>query len=146
MMNKVCFKKMRDNAILPTRGDGEAAGIDLYACVDPYEAIKPGDTKMIPTGVACEFPTGYFGLMFPRSSVGVKRHLVLANTAGVIDYSYNGEIMMAFTNVGDETQVINPGERLAQLILLPYVTYDIIETDTLTETDRGEGGFGSTGR
>lgn len=138
-------KKMRDNSILPTRGDSKAAGIDLYACIDNPVTILSNATVMIPSGIACEFPEGYFGLMLPRSSVGVKRKLTLANTAGVIDESFRGEIMMAFKNNGDVYQTIEPGERLAQLILLPYFTYDIVETDTLSTTERGEGGFGSTG-
>lgn len=139
-------KKMRDNSILPTRGDSKAAGIDLYACIDKPVTILPNATVMIPSGIACEFPEGYFGLMLPRSSVGVKRKLTLANTAGVIDESFRGEIMMAFKNNGDVYQTIEPGERLAQLILLPYFTYDIVETDSLSTTERGEGGFGSTGK
>lgn len=138
-------KKVRDNAILPTRGSEQAAGVDLYACIPGSTTILPGATAMIPTGIACDFPEGYFGLMLPRSSVGAKRHLSLANTAGILDHDYNGEIMMAFKNEGTIYQTIEPGERLAQMILLPYITYDIIETDTLTETERGEGGFGSTG-
>lgn len=139
------IKKMRDNAILPTRGDSESAGVDLYACIDESVTILPKRTAWIPTGIACDFPEGYFGLVLPRSSVGAKRRLTLANTAGVIDHSYNGEIMMVFENDSDVYQTIEPGERLAQMILLPYITYDIIETDTLIETERGEGGFGSTG-
>lgn len=138
-------KKVRDNAILPTRGDSEAAGIDLYACIDKPITIQPGQTIMIGSGIACEFPNGYFGAVVPRSSVGIKRHLTLPNNLGVIDYSFRGEIMMAFTNVGEDGQTINPGERLAQMILLPYVTYNIVETDTLSETERGIGGIGSTG-
>jgi len=138
-------KKMRDNSILPTRGDSKAAGIDLYACIDKPVTILPNATVMIPSGIACEFPEGYFGLMLPRSSVGVKRKLTLANTAGVIDESFRGEIMMAFKNNGDVYQTIEPGERLAQLILLPYFTYNIVETDSLSTTERGDGGFGSTG-
>lgn len=139
-------KKMRDNSILPTRGDSKAAGIDLYACIDKPITILPNATVMIPSGIACEFPEGYFGLMLPRSSVGVKRKLTLANTAGIIDESYRGEIMMAFKNNGDVYQTIEPGERLAQLILLPYFTYNIVETDSLSTTERGKGGFGSTGK
>lgn len=139
-------KKVRDNAILPTRGDSEAAGIDLYACIDKPITIQPGQTIMIGSGIACEFPNGYFGAVVPRSSVGIKRHLTLPNNLGVIDYSFRGEIMMAFTNVGEDGQTINPGERLAQMILLPYVTYNIVETDTLSETERGAGGIGSTGK
>lgn len=140
------IKKMREDAIIPTRGESEAAGIDLYACLPKTVTLIPGSSLMIPTGIACEFPEGYFGLMLPRSSVGVKRHMSLLNTAGVIDNGFRGEIMMAFKNDGIHNQVIEPGERLAQLILLPYVKYDIIESDELDETERGEGGFGSTGR
>lgn len=140
------IKKIKDNAILPTRGDSDAAGVDLYACIDQPITILPNRTEWIPSGIACDFPDGYFGLVLPRSSVGAKRHLSLANTAGVIDHSFNGEIMMVFKNDGDVYQTIQPGERLAQMILLPYVTYNITETDFLTETERGEGGFGSTGR
>lgn len=163
-------KKMRDNAILPMRGTVESAGIDLHACIKDVESfmvyntnnvgietkrerpddetiiIPPGYTVMIPTGIACDFPKGYFGMMFPRSSVGTKRGLVLANTSGIIDNDYRNEIIMAFKNTGDGGRLIQHGERLAQLILLPYVTYNIVETDTLTETERGEGGFGSTGK
>ena len=141
------IKKMRDNAILPTRGSEKAAGIDLYACIDtPYQEIYPNHTVMIPTGIACDFPEGYFGAMAIRSSVGAKRHLVLANQLGVLDEDYKGEIMMAITNLSPNVQIIEPGERLAQMILLPYVSYNIVETDTLSETERGEGGFGSTGK
>lgn len=139
-------KKVKDNAILPTRGSEKAAGIDLYACIDEPVNVAVGNTVIIPTGIACEFPKGYFGAVVPRSSVGIKRHLTLSNCVGVIDEDYRGEIMMAFTNIGNEAQVINPGERLAQMVLLPYVLFNIEETDTLTETERGEGGFGSTGK
>lgn len=140
------IKKMRDNAIIPTKGDPEAAGIDLYACVDNDVTILPNTTVIIPTGIACEFPKGYFGLVVPRSSVGIKRHLSLENTVGIIDASYRGEIMMCFCYNSNKYETIKPGERLAQMILLPYVTYDIVETDTLSDTERGDGGFGSTGR
>ncbi len=139
------IKKMRNNAIIPTKGDTEAAGIDLYACIDEPITIASGNTAKIPSGIACEFPKGYFGLVVPRSSVGAKRRLKLANTAGIIDNSYRGEILMIFANENKIPQTINPGERLAQMILLPYVTYNIVETDSLSETERGEGGFGSTG-
>lgn len=139
-------KKIRDNAIIPTRGSKEAAGIDLYACIESPVTILPGRVGKISSGIACDFPEGYFGLVVPRSSVGVKRELGLVNTLGVIDHDYNGEIIMFFKNYGDQYQTIQPGERLAQMILLPYVIYDIVETDSLEETERGEGGFGSTGR
>lgn len=139
-------KKIRDNVILPTRGDSEAAGIDLYANIDGPISVDPGATVTIPSGIACEFPKGYFGAVVPRSSVGIKRHLSLPNSVGIIDWAYRGEIMMAFTNIGTTAEIIEPGERLAQMILLPYVIYDIVETDTLSETERGEGGIGSTGK
>lgn len=139
-------KKLRDNVILPTRGSKQAAGIDLYACIDGPITVDPGATVVIPSGIACEFPEGYFGAVVPRSSVGIKRHLSLPNNLGVIDNDYRSEIMMAFTNIGTTAEIIEPNERLAQMILLPYVIYDIVETDTLSETERGEGGIGSTGK
>lgn len=149
-------KKMRENAMLPTRESAEAAGVDLYACDgkenfgeeigEKLYLINPNESVMIPTGIACEFPEGYFGAMIPRSSVGAKRNLVLANTLGVLDHDYRGEIMMVFRNEGDKPQIIKPGERLAQMILLPYIKYDTVEVDELSETERGNGGFGSTGK
>ena len=139
-------KKVRDNATIPTRGSEKAAGIDLYACLPAEVILVPGESILIPTGIACEFPEGYFGGIVPRSSVGIKRHLMLSNNFGVIDADYTGEIMLGFTNVGDDDQVIYPNERLGQMILLPYIIYDIVETDTLSKTERGEGGFGSTGK
>lgn len=138
-------KKMRDNAIMPTRGDSEAAGIDLYACINEEVLVEPNKIVKIPTGIACEFPKGYFGAIVPRSSVGIKRCLTLPNNVGVIDNLYRGEILMAFHNIGTQTETIKPGERLAQMVLLPYVIYNIEETDSLSETERGEGGIGSTG-
>lgn len=142
------IKKLRDTATVPTFGDSEAAGIDLYADIGNDKAeirVFPRGKVMIRSGIACEFPEGYFGLILPRSSVGVKRNLMLSNNAGVIDNSYRGEIMMSFLNTGDTDQVIKHGERLAQMILLPYTHYSIVETDVLSDTERGEGGFGSTG-
>ncbi len=139
-------KKVKENAILPTRGSKEAAGIDLYACLDEEKIdLVSGCTYMIPTGIACDFPEGYFGLVAVRSSVGVKRGLRLGNQLGVIDQDFKGEIMLGIYNGGNNVATIKNGERLAQMILLPYVTYNIVETDTLSETERGEGGFGSTG-
>ena len=140
-------KRVRDNAILPTRGSEEAAGIDLYACLDTsYVKLDINEVRMIPTGIACDFPKGYFGQVSVRSSVGTKRELRLANQIGVIDNDYKGEIMLAIYNGGEAPAIIEQGERLAQMVLQPYVTYDIVETDTLSETERGAGGFGSTGR
>lgn len=140
------IKKMKDNAILPTRGSEQAAGIDLYACIDAPITIEPGQTVMFSSGIACEFPEGFWGMVVPRSSVGIKRHLTLPNNVGVIDNDYRNEIFIAFTNVGDKPEVVNPGERVAQMILLPYYTYNIVEAQELSSTERGEGGIGSTGK
>ena len=141
-------KRLTETAILPTFGDPDAAGCDLYADLNGENSIivRPESLVAISTGIACEFPEGYFGMVVPRSSVGTKRGLVLANTVGIIDNSYRGDIMMIFRNASDDTQEIHHGERLAQMILLPYVKYSIEDTDTLSETERGEGGFGSTGK
>ena len=141
------IKKLIDSAKLPTFGDSEAAGCDLYANLDS-DKIKlfPRQSVLIHTGIACEFPDGYFGLVVPRSSVGTKRHLMLANTVGVIDNSYRGEIMLVFTNMSDQDQYIENGERLAQMILLPYIHYNVVESEELSDTERGTGGFGSTGK
>lgn len=140
------IKKMNDNAILPTRGDTEAAGIDLYACIPDKLEIAPGSSVLIGTGIACEFPEGYFGAVVVRSSIGIKRHLALSNQVGVIDNSYRNEILVSLTNMGDMYETISPNERVAQMILLPYVKFDITEADELSETERGMGGIGSTGR
>lgn len=139
-------KKMRDDAVLPTRGSEEAAGVDLYACIPDTIELFPGQKAMIPTGIACDFPEGYFGMVAIRSGTGVKRGLRLGNQLGIIDADYKGEIMLGIYNGSDEVQIISPKERLAQMILLPYITYNIVETDTLADTERGEGGFGSTGK
>ena len=140
------IKKMNNNAILPTRGDTEAAGIDLYACIPDTLEIAPGSSVLIGTGIACEFPEGYFGAVVVRSSIGIKRHLALSNQVGVIDNSYRNEILVSLTNMGDMYETISPNERIAQMILLPYVKFDITEADELSETERGMGGIGSTGR
>lgn len=139
-------KKMRDNAVIPTRGSKEAAGIDLYACLDEAIGIEPGQTVTFSTGIACEFPKGYFGMVCVRSSIGFKRELGLINQIGIIDEDYRNEIKVGLHNYGCNTQIIEPNERIAQMILLPYALYNIVETDTLSKTERGEGGIGSTGR
>ncbi len=146
-MLELKVKKVSDTAILPKRGTAYSAGIDLYADIhEPFVMILPGETKIIGSGIACEFPDGFWGMVVPRSSVGIKRHLTLPNNVGVIDNDYRNEIMMAFTNVGEQPQMIERGERLAQMILLPYYLFNIVETDTLSDTERGQGGIGSTGK
>ena len=138
-------KKTNPNAILPTRGSEEAAGIDLYACVYEPIVIPPHDSVIFNVGVAFELPQGYFGAVVPRSSVGIKKHLRLCNSVGIIDWDYKGNVLVAFHNDGDNPQTINPGDRIAQMVLLPYVTFPIEEVEELTDTERGEGGIGSTG-
>lgn len=140
------IKKMKDNAILPTRGSEQAAGIDLYANLDKdYIVIAPGETRMFGSGIACDFPDGYWGMVVPRSSIGIKRHLNIPQGAAVIDEDYVSEIMLAFYNHGETNQIIENGERVAQLVLLPYYMFDIVEVDELKQTKRS-GGIGSTGR
>ena len=140
---KVNVCKLDPNAILPTYGSAEAAGADLYALKDA--AIKAGETVLVHTGVAMEIPQGYVGLVFARSGLASKRDLAPANKVGVIDSDYRGEIMVALHNHGAETREIAAGERIAQIVLTPYLTAEFTETDALTETARGAGGFGSTG-
>lgn len=143
---KLKIKKMKDNAIIPTRGSEEAAGIDLYACIDEPITIVPGETKMFGSGIACEFPEGYWGMVVPRSSVGIKRGLNIPQGLAVIDKDYTGEIMLAFHNHTQNKVVLYPNERVAQMILLPYMMYDIEEVLTIKNTERGSGGIGSTGQ
>lgn len=130
----------------PSYGTDQSAGIDLPCSNEEDIIIKPKETVKVHTGIRVAIPDGYFGGVYPRSSTGVKRNLMLANTIGVIDSDYRGEIMMFFYNFGDSEQVIKKGDRLAQLIIQPYQRFDIKIVDELDETDRGEAGFGSTGR
>lgn len=140
------IKKMRDNAILPTRGSKEAAGIDLYACLDEPIELKPHESIIIPSGIAFDFPKGYYGMVVVRSSIGIKRHIGLMNQVGIIDNDYKNEIFIGLYNFGDETQIIEPGERVCQLILQPYIVTEIKQVNTLSESERGLNGIGSTGR
>lgn len=143
---EVRVMKLHPNAQLPKYGSAEAAGADLYACLDAPVSIEPGQTAWIPTGIALEVPKGCAGLIYARSSMGVKRGLAPANKVGVIDSDYRGEIRVVLLNHGKETQIIEPGERVAQFIITPVLTPVYKDVETLTETDRGTGGFGSTGK
>ena len=145
-MSTIRVKKLNENAILPTYGSVEAAGADLYACLEEAVTVEPHETKLIPTGLAMEIPSGCAGLIYARSSMGSKRGLAPANKVGVIDSDYRGQVMVALHNHSQEDQVVNPGERVAQLIITPVFTPGFREVDDLSETDRGSGGFGSTGR
>ena len=145
-MDTIHVKKLSEKAILPTYGSLEAAGADLYACLDEPVTIAPGQTAWIPTGLALEVPKGCAGLVYARSSLGVKRGLAPANKVGVIDSDYRGEIRVVLLNHGDKTQVIEHGERVAQFIITPVLTPAYEEVDELSDTQRGVGGFGSTGK
>ena len=145
-MEPIRVKKLRSEATIPTYGSAAAAGADLYACLEKEVTIPAGKTIFIPTGLAMEIPSGCAGLIYARSSMGSKRGLAPANKVGVIDSDYRGQVMVALHNHSQEDQVVNPGERVAQLIITPVFTPGFREVDDLSETDRGSGGFGSTGR
>lgn len=142
----VPIKKLSPDATLPTYGSEYAAGADLYACIAEPVTFEPGETKLIPTGLAMEIPAGYAGLIYARSGLASKKGLAPANKVGVIDADYRGEIMVALHNHSKNTTSIEPQERIAQLVITPYLTACFQETETLSDTVRGEGGFGSTGR
>ena len=145
-MEPICVKKLRPNAVLPTYGSAEAAGADLYACLEEEVAVAPGQTVFIPTGLAMELPKGCAGLICARSGLACKRGLAPANKVGVIDSDYRGEFIVALHNHGSETQTVLPGDRVAQLLIVPVFTpaYELCEE--LTDTQRADGGFGSTGK
>lgn len=143
---KVRLKKLNENAIIPTYGSEFSAGADLYACIDNDIVIKPGETAFIPTGLAMELCEGYVALIYARSGLACKRGLAPANKVGVIDCDYRGEIKVALHNHSDKAQAVGVGERIAQMVVTPYIKCDFEEADELSDTVRGEGGFGSTGR
>lgn len=145
-MSTIRVKKLNENAILPTYGSAGAAGADLYACLDEAVTILPGETAWIPTGIALEVPVGCAGLVYARSSLGAKRGLAPANKVGVIDSDYRGEIRVVLLNHSKETQTVQPGERVAQFLITPVLTPEYEEVDELSNTQRGIGGFGSTGK
>ena len=146
-MNKyrVRIKKLDENATIPTYGSEFAAGADLYACMGDSVTINPHETVLIHTGIAMEIPTGYAGLVYARSGIASKRGLAPANKVGVIDSDYRGEIMVALYNQGKTAQIIEKGERIAQIVLTPYLKAEFNATEELSDTVRGAGGFGSTG-
>ncbi len=148
MMNKfnVNIKKLNDKAVIPTYGTAYAAGADLYACMDEAVTIAPGETHFVKTGLAMEVPVGYAGLIYARSGLACKKGLAPANKVGVIDSDYRGEIMVALHNHSNEAVTVESGERIAQLVITPYIVAAFNEVADLEETVRGEGGFGSTGR
>ena len=145
MRTKIKVKKLNEKAILPTYGSEYAAGADLYACRDEAVTIAPGETVMIHTGLAMEIPEYFAGLIYPRSGMASKRGLAPANKVGVVDPDYRGEFMVALHNHSNEPQTVEPGERIAQLVITPFITAEFDLADELDDTVRGAGGFGSTG-
>ena len=142
---KIEIKKLNDKAIIPTYGSIDAAGADLYACIDESITIMPHETILVQTGLAMAIPKGLVGLVFARSGLASKRGLAPANKVGVIDADYRGEIMVALHNHTNIEQTIETGERIAQIAFIPYIKGAFNEVSELSETVRGEGGFGSTG-
>ena len=145
MKNKIEIKKLDERAIIPTYGTEFSAGADIYALLDEPVTINPGETVFIHTGIAIAIPEGLVGLNFARSGMAAKRGLAPANKVGVIDSDYRGEGMVALHNHGKEPQTVEHGDRVAQMVFVPYYTADFVEVDELDATVRGEGGFGSTG-
>ena len=145
-MEKIAVKKLKPNALLPTYGSAEAAGADLYACLDADAVIAPGESAFIPTGLAMELPKGYVGLIYARSGLACKRGLAPANKVGVIDSDYRGEFIVVLHNHGNTPQTVSQGERIAQLVITPVITPGFYETEEISDTQRATGGFGSTGK
>lgn len=141
----VTIKKLDSRATIPTYGSEQAAGADLYAVTDGDVTIAPGETVLIHTGLSMELPVGYVGLIYARSGLASKKGLAPANKVGVIDSDYRGEFLVALHNHSNAPQTITHGERIAQLVIAPYLTAVFQEATTLSETERGAGGFGSTG-
>lgn len=139
------IKLLNKYAKIPTRGSAAAAGLDLYAASDEQIRVLPHDTVKVPTGIAMEIPDGYFGAIYPRSGLATKRGLRLANCVAVIDSDYRGEILVALHNDSGHVQYVDVNERIAQLIIQPYLNVEFNQVDELTDTERGKGGFGSTG-
>ncbi len=145
-MNGISVKKLKPNAVLPTYGSAEAAGADLYACLENPIVIQPGETVFVPTGLAMEIPKGHAGLVYARSGLACKRGLAPANKVGVIDSDYRGEFIVVLHNHGKVAQEITHGERIAQLLITPVLAPAFTEVEDLSDTTRSTGGFGSTGR
>lgn len=144
--NEVKIKRLNDLAKIPSKGSEQSAGNDLYAATNYNIEIEPHKTMMIGTGISMELPNGTFGAIFPRSGIASKRGLRLANCVAVIDSDYRGEWIVPLHNDTDEVQVIEAGERVAQVVLLPYLPMNFVEVDDLSDTERGDGGFGHSGK
>ena len=143
---EIKIKKERENAVIPTYGSRGAAGADLYAALSEPVEIAPGETALVPSGLSMAIPDGFVGLVFARSGMATKRGIAPANKVSVIDSDYRGELMIPLYNHSKTATTIVPGERIAQLAIMPVMQATFAEADELPETDRGTGGFGSTGR
>ena len=142
----VNIKKLNENAIIPTYGTEYSAGFDLYSVSNEEITINPHETVFIKTGLAMEIPIGYGGFIFARSGLSTKKGLAPVNKVGIIDADYRGEIMVVLYNQTDEPKTIDAHERIAQMVIMPFITANFIETNELSETKRGNNGFGSTGQ
>lgn len=143
---QIKIKKLRENAVVPCRATQGSAGMDLCACTEVPLTIRAGERLTVPTGIAVGVPAGYASFVFARSGLGVKRGIGLSNGVGVIDSDYTGEIQVGLINLGQEDYTIQPGERVAQMVVMPVCMCEPELVTELDETDRGDGGFGSTGR
>lgn len=146
MSTRILIKKLNENAIIPTYATQFSAGADLYVCESESVSIAPGETKLIHTGLSIQIPDGYAGFIYGRSGLATKKGLAPANKVGVIDSDYRGEIMVSLYNQSSSVQTVEVAERIAQLVIAPYVKADFILSEDLTDTKRGCGGFGSTGQ
>lgn len=144
-MTDVKVKLLKNGAKLPVYGTKYSAGADLCACLEEAVTLQPNETRLISIGISMEIPEGYAGLVFARSGLATKRGLAPANKVGVIDSDYRGEFFVPLRNQSNEPQTVEPGERIAQMILMPYLCANFLESECLSDTQRGEGGFGSTG-
>ncbi len=142
---EVRIKKLREDAVVPTYGSEFSAGADLYACETEDITIAPGETRLIHTGLSFEIPEGFGGFIYARSGLATKRGLAPANKVGVIDADYRGEVMVSLHNHSTEAQTVSPGERVAQLVIAPFLKAEFTVAEELSDTVRGTGGFGSTG-
>ncbi len=143
---RIPIKKLNEKAKLPVYGSAYAAGADLFACLDAPLVIGAGETAFVHTGIAMELPLGTVGLVYARSGLACKRDLAPANKVGVIDCDYRGEVMVALHNHGKDARTVENGERVAQLVIAPYYVGEFDAVTELSDTVRGEGGFGSTGK
>lgn len=142
---QVKIKYLREDVIKPQYATKGSAGMDLRAVIDLPVIVPAGGRELVPTGIALQIPIGYGGFVFPRSGLSFKKGISMCNCVGVIDSDYTGEIKVAIHNISNQDYTINPGDRIAQLVFMPVGIAELIECDTLDETERGAGGFGSTG-